>query len=114
MVVGGVKAAVAAAAGQGPANEDQRRPGDASLLCLVADIAERAAYQLLVRPADAIGDDRRAIRAVMRQTRADDPREVGDREMDHQRRAARREAVEALAIGHRRGARRGARQYDGL
>src|SRR5712691_10757 len=70
MVVGGVKAAVAAAAGQGPANEDQRRPGDASLLCLVADIAERAAYQLLVRPADAIGDDRRAIRAVMRQTRA--------------------------------------------
>src|SRR5438067_12196388 len=98
MVVGGVEPAVAAAAGQRPTNEDQRRPGDASLLRPVANIAERAAYQLLVRPADAIGDDRRAIRTVMRQTRADDPREVGDREMDRQRRAARREAVEVLAI----------------
>ena len=50
----------------------------------------------------------------MRQTGADDPSKVGDRQVDRQGRADRREAVETLAIGHRRRARRGARQDHAL
>ena len=54
------------AVGEDAADEDQRRAGDLRGFHLRLDVAQRAADDLLVGPADAIGDDHRAVGAIER------------------------------------------------
>src|SRR5215470_8508953 len=67
---------------EGSADQHQRRPGDPCFFHLVTNVAKRAAYQQLVRPADTVCDDRRAVGAIMRGQRTDNACEIVDREMD--------------------------------
>jgi len=79
MMIGGVEPALGrAVAGEGRADQYQRGAGDARLLHLGTNVAEGAADQQLVGPADAIGDDRGAIGTVGRGQRVHDVREVVD------------------------------------
>ena len=102
MMIGGVEPALDRAfAGEGGADQHQCSACDARFLHLGADVGEGAADQQLVRPADPIGDDRGTIGTIRRGQRADDAREVGDREMDRQRRPACGEPLDRLAFRHR-------------
>src|SRR5215467_2691110 len=102
MMVGGVEPAFGRLRrSERAADENERGPGDPRLFYLVADVAEGAAHQPLVRPADPIGDDCRTISTVMRHQRAHDLREVVDGQMDCQSRADCGEPFERLAFRHR-------------
>src|SRR5215472_1164670 len=83
------------------ADENERGPGDPRLFYLVADLAEGATDQPLVRPGDPIGDDRRTIATVMRYQPAHDLGKVVDGQMDCQSRADCSEPLERLAFRHR-------------
>src|SRR6266853_498649 len=68
--------------GERLAHQHQCRAGDMRLFSFFANVAKGAADQLLVRPADAIGDDCGALGTIEGYQRANDTREVGDREVD--------------------------------
>ena len=60
------------------ANKDQRGAGDLFSADLVADIGKRAANEHLVGPAHAVGDDNRAVSAIMRCQFPLDGEEIAD------------------------------------
>ena len=77
-------------------------------------VAKRALDDALVRPGGALHDGDRAIAAIKRGELGDHALERMHREMDGERRAGLAEIRERLALRHRGGAPRDAREHDGL
>ena len=98
----------------GPAQDtpyqNQRRSGDAGGFDLGSDIAKGAPDKLLVRPANPVGDDDRAVFAVMGHKIADHGGQIVDRQVNGQGGAALPQSLEVFAVGHVRTAHRGAGQ----
>src|SRR5262245_49853804 len=80
------------------ADEDQCRAGDLGISDLRRDALERAAQDQLIRPADAIGDHDRAIRAIMRRELAYDLADVPHGEMNRERGAGSAESRQVLSV----------------
>ncbi len=99
---------------QGRAEEDEGGAGDLLGAHLLADVRQRALDERLIRPADAVGDDDRAIRAVEGRQGALDHQEVADRQMDGERRPRPAQRLQVLARRHGAGLPGGAGEDDGL
>ena len=81
-------------------DKDQRRSRNLGFLNLGADIGQRAVDIVLIRPADTIGHNHRAILAIERHKVALDLAQVPDRQMNGQCRAGSAKTGQFLARRH--------------